>query len=432
MKTIKQLLEELTPEQKKTVNSWGTTKTAAKISNHVFPEGKQRMEIPMKSAPTKSDEKVAPDQEVEEHLNKHGYRVHDYVRGYAKDKHGREISIGKVLGRTGASEALQKKFINDDNRTGSSVKDAKVIISHHPHDVAGMSTGRGWTSCVNMVCKPGAQNYSEHLKDDIHHGTHVAYLVHKDDDDIKNPIARVALKPFTNENGHTILKPEANVYGLSTRNSKNDMASHQITNQAAKDLHHTVSSWAEKNFKPDDKSIYKKHEDVYNDDGHNHAFADNKETVEHIAKHGDKDAKLALLTQDHSHKEHAMNILKGDDDEHIVADVATHTNNPVHLKELASHSAPRVRAAVAKRGISELNDNLVDDPSPFIRAAVATHGNPAHLDKLVHDRSKSVRFNVAKHGNMDHASQLMYDDDDDVSDAAHARFTELNKHQSEE
>ncbi len=432
MKTIKQLLEELTPEQKKTVNSWGTTKTAAKISNHVFPEGKQRMEIPMKSAPTKSDEKVAPDQEVEEHLNKHGYRVHDYVRGYAKDKHGREISIGKVLGRTGASEALQKKFINDDNRTGSSVKDAKVIISYHPHDVAGMSTGRGWTSCMNMVTKPGTHNHSGALENDIHHGTHVAYLVHKDDDDIKNPIARVALKPFTNEHGHTILKPELNVYGLSTRNSKNDMATHQITNQAAKDLHHTVSDWAEKNFKPNDKTIYRKHEDVYDDDGQSIAFNDNKETVEHIAKHGDLTSKIHLLTQDYNHRQHAMDILKDDPSDSIQHALAQRTNDIHHLKRLSSHSSPSVRTAVAHRGIKELNDHLVNDPHLFVRNEVAMQGHPEHLDKLVHDRSKMIRVNVAKHGNMDHVSKLMYDDDDDVSDYAHHRFTELNRHQSEE
>lgn len=424
MKNFKSLLEELTPEQKKTVNSWGTTKTASKISKGVFPDGKSRMEIPMKSAPANSDEKVAPDQDVEEHLNKHGYKVHDYVRGYAKDKHGREISIGKVLGRTGASESLQKKFINDDNRTGSSVKDAKVIISHQPHDVAGMSTGRGWTSCVNMVCKPGAQNYSEHLKADIHHGTHVAYLVHKDDDDIKNPIARVALKPFTSEDGkHTILKPESNVYGLSTRNSKNDMASHQITNQAAKDLHHTVSHWADKHFPMQDKTAYTKHEDVYNDDGHNHAFKDSKETVEHLAHNGDAGVKEALIKQDYKHQDHALNILKNDKFDAIVSQVAQHTKNPAHLKELASHDSVNVRAAVAARGHKDLNDHLVNDPSPWVRARVAEQGHPDHLDKLVNDRSKAVRLHVATHGNIDHASKLMYDDDDSVSDAAHATFT---------
>jgi hypothetical protein len=78
----------------------------------------------------------------------------------------------------------------------------RVVISRDPVDIARMSTGRRWTSCMGK----GGVNYN-YVPKEIEAGTLVAYLVHQDDQNIDYPLARVLLKPFHNDKGETILVP---------------------------------------------------------------------------------------------------------------------------------------------------------------------------------------------------------------------------------
>ena len=88
------------------------------------------------------------------------------------------------------------------------VKSFYIVFSKHRYDVAGMSTGRGWTSCMNVY---GGIN-SQYVQYDVEAGTMVAYLVRNDDLNIKNPVARVAIKPFVN-----ITNPDSVFYQAEQR-----------------------------------------------------------------------------------------------------------------------------------------------------------------------------------------------------------------------
>ena len=86
-----------------------------------------------------------------------------------------------------------------------------IVFSKHAYDVAGMSTNRGWTSCMNLYS--GINKH--YIQYDVSAGTMVAYLVANDDLNIKRPVARVAIKPFVNTDDSTdvFYEPEEKVYG---------------------------------------------------------------------------------------------------------------------------------------------------------------------------------------------------------------------------
>lgn len=237
------LTEALTPDQKAAVDLWKNRKTAPDISS-VAMKGESTIRIPL---PDDGEHVGKIPETVQSHLEKHGFSISsfgDYRAGYALDNHGRIVSIGKALNKTKASEEIKGHFENDPVRQAANKKELHVAITKDPYHVAGMSTDRGWTSCMHMNDGMNA-NYLMH---DIQRGTHVAYLVHKDDKDIDRPIARIALKPFTNDEGHTILRPEDSVYG--TANSK---------------FHEVVNSWADQHFPMKEHSAYRKDRRVYND-----------------------------------------------------------------------------------------------------------------------------------------------------------------------
>ena len=75
-----------------------------------------------------------------------------------------------------------------------------VVISRKAEDIAGMSTDRRWKSCMEL---PGYDKnrmegggFNSHLFYDIKLGTIVAYLIRKEDKDIEDPLARIAIKPM--------------------------------------------------------------------------------------------------------------------------------------------------------------------------------------------------------------------------------------------
>jgi Leucine-rich repeat (LRR) protein len=80
----------------------------------------------------------------------------------------------------------------------------RVVISRDPMDIARMSTGRRWRSCMTK----GSVNF-HYVPKEIEAGTLVAYVVHQDDTGVDYPLMRILLKPFRNESGQTILVPNA-------------------------------------------------------------------------------------------------------------------------------------------------------------------------------------------------------------------------------
>lgn len=88
-----------------------------------------------------------------------------------------------------------------------------IVFSKHAYDVAGMSTNRGWTSCMNLY---GGSN-SHYVQSDVVAGTMVAYLVNETDLNINKPVARISIKPFVNINDpdDVFYQPEHRVYGTA-------------------------------------------------------------------------------------------------------------------------------------------------------------------------------------------------------------------------
>ena len=211
--------------------------------------------------------------DVIEHLVHQGYRIKDYQKGLVtrkkvvgdgvtipKTEKWVDERIGSVLEKTKAPDHVKKAFMNDPSRSASAGKDElHVVVSHHPYAVAGMSTGTGWSSCMNMdrSDRGGMVDNTRYLSDDSKNGTHVAYLVRgSDEEGLKhgtpsNPIARIALKPFHSEEGHTIFRPESGKqYG-----------------SGGTAFGHAVHNWAVTNYPAKPATEYTKNSDVYNDDG---------------------------------------------------------------------------------------------------------------------------------------------------------------------
>jgi hypothetical protein len=86
-----------------------------------------------------------------------------------------------------------------------------IVYSKHAYDIAGMSTDRGWTSCMNIYTGMN-KHYIQH---DIKEGTIVAYLIKESDFNINNPTARLSIKPYVNiENPDDVFfQPETKIYG---------------------------------------------------------------------------------------------------------------------------------------------------------------------------------------------------------------------------
>ena len=162
---------------------------------------------------------------VEKELEKLGYDIQDYIKGIAVMKNNRKrmVKIGKLLRPTEQEKAeaytsknpslkpiAYERFVNDENRQ-STQKQHEVVISRHPYDIAGMSTDRGWTSCMNL--ENGL--YKRYVPLDIKHGTVIAYAIRKGDRNIQNPVARVLIKPFMEINEE---KKESSVlFGIEDR-----------------------------------------------------------------------------------------------------------------------------------------------------------------------------------------------------------------------
>jgi hypothetical protein len=276
-----QINEKLEPHEEEDVEyGWNTdrpNKTEDAITK-VFGD-KQRIEVPLHV----KDEVPHPD--VEEHLNKHGFAITDYSAGKAKDKFNREVNIGKVLSKTNADEQIKNAFANDPTRQQKQRSNLKIVISHKPADVAGMTSGhQSWVnqSCMNF--KSGA--YRSKLEDDVREGTHVAYLTDSDDKDLDRPVARIAVKPYHADDGHTIFRPEQKVYG-----------------NANSSFQKNVNDWFEEKYESQPNVTYRKNRHVYDDTGETTHHAMTKESADqHIDNNWTIDTTVPQHIVDHISK----------------------------------------------------------------------------------------------------------------------------------
>lgn len=370
MKTLNKLMSEALDErQKRVVDTW--EKGNHSFSDHVF--GKDGHTV---YEPFSENKAATPHPKVAEHLEKHGYKMHDYVKGYAIDKHGRQMSIGKILNKTKADPETKKAFETDPARQSSQKSNLMIAYTRHPHHVAAMSTGTGWESCMQF----DRGMYRRHLQDDVHEGTHVAYLIHGNDKEIKNPIARIAMKPFHSEDGekHTVVRPEPRTYG-----------------HGGDAFTSSVRSWSEKNFPMKPKRMYHVNEHVYNDGIGETAFSHDKETFDYILQHGDRyhkktvyrlslphaEARLKEIT---NRPEKSMSYSHYQDFKEILG------YHPSLAKDHVNHPDDSIREDIA-HAHPELAHHFVNDPSSDVRAYAASH----KPELFMNDKATDVRRNIA-------------------------------------
>ena len=210
------VLEELTDAQKRLVDDYTYNRKEGLSFGPIFKE--ERTYFPLKSI-KKSNIEIP--EEIEKTLDNNGFYITDYRAGIAmkKSKPGEpknlnQIKIGKILQRLNQTNLL-KQF---NERLGTSKKDIQNInfelcVTHNPYDIAGMSTDRNWTSCMNL--DDGAYKDTPLLQ--VQYGGMVAYLISADDKNITRPFARIAIKRFIQKNDDDLSKfiflAENRIYG---------------------------------------------------------------------------------------------------------------------------------------------------------------------------------------------------------------------------
>lgn len=133
------------------------------------------------------------------------------------------VKIGKLLQKFKASQYIINAYAKDPYRniTNSDIIGTyDIVITGHPIDVYGMSTGRKWTSCANMMKKHIENNASHmdaaaNIAADINNHTHLAYLIKAGGDIHTDAIARRSYKLMvdtTDSTKSTLLPDSTRVY----------------------------------------------------------------------------------------------------------------------------------------------------------------------------------------------------------------------------
>ena len=114
-----------------------------------------------------------------------------------------EVKIGKVLENLREKKALE---IYKKSRNGRllNTNDLAVVISRHPYDISSISTGRGWTSCLDMESSAFGRGHLQKLKMYMVTGGIAAYLIRKKDRNINYPIARIKIYKHWNRTDLTM------------------------------------------------------------------------------------------------------------------------------------------------------------------------------------------------------------------------------------
>lgn len=226
--------------------------------------------------------------EIRDLLISHGYFVEtfqDYIKGVAYPIIGNDTDqknphkIGKLLTKfaptgnieitdretqgkkTIAGQPLLHAFKMDPTR--QSAGKHFVVISRHPYDIAGMSTDRSWTSCMDIGPrieykgrKQQAGSNWDYVVADVTYGSIIAYLV--DDLDrtpagkiaLRRPLSRILMKPYISSRGQSAYGV-GKVYGVDSKQFAN-----------------FVEQWVESLNRDIDKTqLYTLHPELYFDVG---------------------------------------------------------------------------------------------------------------------------------------------------------------------
>ncbi len=120
---------------------------------------------------------------------------------------GQSTRIGKVLEKLGRSDLL-KVYAESKSMNLKKTDNLLVAICRHPYDIIGMSTGRGWSTCLDLHDKKYGGYHLNGLEGYLNRGCLMAYLIRDNDLNINNPISRLII--FNSSN---ILVIDNKMYG---------------------------------------------------------------------------------------------------------------------------------------------------------------------------------------------------------------------------
>jgi len=223
----------------------------------LFGVGVNRISIPLNKSKITLPETTPLMEEINSIFVSVGYKINsfeDYLNNkvYKISDTKNPMKIGKLLSKI--NEELFEKYDTDTERKEwkdkieNSNKGLKIVISRHPYDLLGMSSGRDWTSCMKLgtikdevyreiMCKvTGRDNsgweeegkFKDKIQEDIKNGVLIAYVVDIDDNNINNPKARLLIKPYIEDTYYgkynpPVWYPSTKIYGSYVENFRDSV-----------------------------------------------------------------------------------------------------------------------------------------------------------------------------------------------------------------
>lgn len=206
---------------------WNKNGPAVKLLQSLMPQGGKKKGYRLYLEPGKQAKmRFTVPPAVRVAVQKAGYIITDYLAKKcvkADDKEQKNVyNIGKVIAK---DHHAKTAFDNDPQLQNTKAAGGdphksgiQVVVSCHPYDIIGMSTGRSWDkqSCMRLKdYRDGYDNgqYNRHVKNDVAEGTLVVYAIRADDTNIQKPLCRCLVKPFVNKDGDVLYRRESSVYG---------------------------------------------------------------------------------------------------------------------------------------------------------------------------------------------------------------------------
>lgn len=413
------LFEALSPSQAKIVSNWvskmkNPTK-ASKLSSHLPFDESGRLDMPMEVSQTSQVKKQLVSPEVESHLKSKGFTpvssthaekeiettIPEGPRKGEVVRKKQQQTIGKLLSD---NPELQKKHALSGSQSGAKGGEYSIEIRRDPQGVAEMSSGNkstggkeSWRSCMTLpdTDSPNKDDHvggihHEYVSKDIKHGTHVAYLLRNG-----KRSARIALKPFTSEGGHTILRPEPKVYGTQDQNG---------------DFQRNISNWAEQNFPMHpDHSVYTIHPELYDDASLNSktnrtALINGNlsaDKLSKVIKSGDVNAIRSALNSPNASENHFREAYKHSD-VNVKGAALEHPDAPEDMLHHAMHKSMdyRLHEAVMRnpKASRELVQKGLNHFTSTVKATAINNKNAKEEDirPLLNDKDEYVRNSASK------------------------------------
>jgi hypothetical protein len=201
--------------------NWNKNGPTVKLLRKLMPRGSKGYRVYMPIGVSQNMRNVIVPLPVRLAVKQAGFRITDYLAKKCvkiSDKEQKnEFNIGKVIAKDPVAKAA---FDNDPQLQNSSTAEFQLVVSCHPYDIIGMSTGRSWDneSCMRLRdyrpdSNDGSNNH--YLEVDIAEGTLVAYAIRASDTNIEKPLGRCLLKPFVSETGgdDILYRRETKIYG---------------------------------------------------------------------------------------------------------------------------------------------------------------------------------------------------------------------------